>query len=199
MAAGLAWAGVPQAWTSGGSSQGLLLSSAGQPDMAEILWVPRHCSITTDSPALQSCRGYPDIAEVLGGTLTLQRCQRCPGFTEVPWVPQKLPVTSHAWCKLCPRGICRTQASSSQACLRVEQKWRGCSPSPPASFACLTKLKIPREKISLVFCNILPLSVFANPVSQSVGWLRSSTVSEGHPSPTLLCSSGRNKGTCKQF
>jgi len=51
----------------------------------------------------------------------------------------------------------------------MEQKWRGCSPSPPASLTCPTKLKIPREKISLVFRNILPLSVFADAVSHSVG------------------------------
>lgn len=123
---------------------------AGHPDTAEVLRVPRHRSITMDSPALRRCPGYPDIAEML-------------------WEPQKPPVTSRAQCKLCPRGICRTQASSSQACLHVEQKWRGRPPAPPASLACPTKLKIPREKISLVFCNILPLSVFADPVSQSVG------------------------------
>lgn len=63
MAVGLARAEVPQAWTSVGASQELLLSSAGNPGGAGMLWVPWHCSITMGSPALQGCWGYPTIAE----------------------------------------------------------------------------------------------------------------------------------------
>lgn len=88
---GLAQAGGPQEWMRGGSTQGLLLSSAGHPNIAEML-TPQHCRDTVGTLTLQRCCGCPHIAEIPWGTrhcrdaigaMVLQRCHRYPGTAVV--------------------------------------------------------------------------------------------------------------------
>lgn len=143
MAARFAWAGVPQAWI-----RGLLLSSAGHPDMTEG---------TSESPGTaRRCTGYSGIAE------TPKVPRLCKGAVGAPKTVNDLsrPVET-----LPEQHFQNTP--SWQGCLRVEQRRRG-RPLASCQPHLLNQAQNPRGKH---FTGVwqYPSAAFADPVSLSTG------------------------------
>lgn len=132
MAAGLSRAGDPQEWMRGGGMQGLLLSSAEHPNIAEMPWVPRHCRDAVGATVLQRIHRSPATAEVLGSTQvgSIQPLAACPSSPRsyvlgcLPALPaakfcSSLPVTSltvalaKATPEQTPPGLCQAEQEQS--------------------------------------------------------------------------------------